>query len=288
MSAWRKGVCNEDCGPPALSSMLSWPSRTVSSYCTDDCVDALSVSGDLDAINAFSTTSYYVSREGLLTECNPSYPACNWTSMGSVDVFNAAVQATTGARAQPLVFSNSGDMTVAFRALVSRSGGVAEAAAFLADKAAAFNYTRVQLDLEPSCWAASPSDCGWPTSADADAYIALVNASADALRKVGSGVGVCVGNWPQGQCSPANYTACEAAGDGYAEQCATGQWDMGACNCCAYMRFYALEQLCASRADLIVNMDTYQDAPFNVSVRCPPPHHARIPSHPSCEVEACT
>jgi len=31
------------------------------------------------------------------------------------------------------------------------------------------------------------------------------------------------------------------------------------------MRFGALEQLCASRADLIVNMDTYQDAPFNAS-----------------------
>ena len=78
---------------------------------------------------------------------------------------------------------------------------------------------------------------------------------------------VCVGNWPQGQCSPANYTACEAAGDGYAEQCATGRWDMGACNCCAYTTWFNASALCAPGVvDTVVNMDTYLHAPLNGSL----------------------
>ena len=244
-------------------TLTAWPTRSVSSYCTDDCVSPQGVDENTGAINAFSTTSYYVTLEGELADCNSEYPACNWTSMGSVDVFNAAVQAETGALAQPLLFSNSGDMVQAFRALWTSADGIGRAASFLAERAAAFNYSRVQLDLEPSCWAASPTECDWPNSTDAHAYVELVNASADALAPLGSGVAVCVGNWPGGQCDPSNYTSCEAAGDSYVDACKSGAWDMGACNCCAYINFYALAELCASRADLIVNMDTYQNSPFN-------------------------
>jgi len=249
--------------PNSTMPIAAWPTRSVSSYCTDDCVSPQGVDENTGAINAFSTTSYYVTIEGELADCNSEYPACNWTSMGSVDVFNAAVQAETGAFAQPLLFSNSGDMVQAFRALWTSSDGIGRAASFLADRVAAFNYSRVQLDLEPSCWAASPTECDWPNSTDAHAYVELVNASADALAPLGSGVAVCVGNWPGGQCDPSNYTSCEAAGDAYVHECESGAWDMGACNCCAYVRFYALTELCASRAELIVNMDTYQNAPFN-------------------------
>ena len=237
--------------------------RLASSYCTNHGCHEHVISESTRAVNGFSTTSYYVALDGHLTPCGPEYGACNWTSaFGDPDEFNSAVRRATGAVAQPLAFSNSGDMVQAFRALVAAPSGIDSAAAFLSDRAARYNYTRMQLDLEPSCWAGDASECEWPTSDDADNYVRFINATADALAPVGAGVAVAVGNWPGGKCTPLNYTSCVAAGDNYTARCRAGEWSVGSCNCCAYVTFFALEQICASRAATIVNMDTYQDAPF--------------------------
>ena len=240
--------------------------RIVSSYCTSPsgCLPSV-VERNFPALNAFSTTSYYLGADGDIRTCNERYAACNWTSPVRVDDFNEKTQMSTGALAQPLLFSNSGDMVRAFRALASR--GVGRAAAFLANKAGQHGYSRLQLDLEPSCWAKNASMCEWPTAADARAYVAFVNATADALRAAaGATVSVAVGSWPDAQCKPGQYDNCTAAGEAYAAACSAGEWPVDACNCCAYASgFYDVGGLCASRAATIVNMDTYQTSPANLS-----------------------
>jgi hypothetical protein len=238
---------------------------SVSSYLTSS-IDAASISNALSAIDMFSSTSYFLNSTGQIEACGPTIAPCNWTS-GDVEQFNAAVQRETGAVAQPLVFSNSGDMVRHFRRLLDRTNGMVEAGAFLAARAVRYNYSLLQLDLEPSCWAENASACEWPSlGGDALAYVQFVNATSDALAAVGAKLTVAVGNWPGGQCTPPQEAACNGAGDAYATACEAGAWPVDTCNCCAYYRgWFALDQLCASRAARIVNMDTYQDAPFNES-----------------------
>ena len=131
--------------PPA-----SWPTPVVSSYCSSGGCPPTAVAANLSAISAFSTLAYYVERDGSLQTCGPTYPACTW-DVGDVDKFNAETAASSGAAPQPLVFSNSGDMVAAFRALAKTPASIAAAAQFLAVRAARYGYARVQLDLEPSC-----------------------------------------------------------------------------------------------------------------------------------------
>ena len=224
------------------------------------------VAAAVTSINEFSISSYYVSLAGSLERCSSSYSACNWT--GDVGIENARIQAATGAHAQPLVFSNSGDMVKAFRALTARPNGISAAAQYLGSEASTFGYRRVQLDLEPSCWARNASDCAWPRPEDALNYVRFVNATADALAAVGAKVSLAVGTWPEGQCSRANYSACAAAPDTWASECERGAWAVDVCNCCAYafpFGFFALPDLCGSRAATIVNMDTYQHSPANLT-----------------------
>ena len=85
---------------------------------------------------------------------------------------------------------------------------------------------------------------------------------------VGAKVSLAVGTWPEGQCSRANYSACAAAPDTWASECERGAWAVDVCNCCAYafpFGFFALPDLCGSRAATIVNMDTYQHSPANLT-----------------------
>ena len=248
----------------------SWPSRSISSYCTDGGCPPSAVAAASASLNAFSITSYYVSLDGLFTPCSSSYGACNWTAgTGSVERSNADLQQSSGLLAQPLVFSNSGDMVRAFRALLNRpDDGINLAASFLRLQAASYGYRRVQLDLEPSCWADNASACDWPKQADAIGYVRLINATSDALASIGAELTVAVGTWPKGQCSPEQYANCTASADTWADACEAGDWNVHLCNCCAYANpfgFFHLSELCGSRASRIINMDTYQNAPVNLS-----------------------
>jgi hypothetical protein len=177
-------------GPP-------FPARSASSYCTTGSGCALPLLDvERDSLNAFSVTSYYIALDGVLRPCGPAYDACNWTSPApTVQQYNWLARGT-GAFAQPLVFSNSGDMIAAFRALIDR--GVERAAAFLAEQAFIYGYSRVQLDLEPSCWDENVSRCEWPTARDALNYVVLVNATAKALAAQGATLSLAVANWPGG------------------------------------------------------------------------------------------
>ena len=80
----------------------SWPSRSISSYCTDGGCSPSAVAAASASLNAFSITSYYVSLDGLFTPCSSSYGACNWTAgTGSVERSNADLQQSSGLLAQP-------------------------------------------------------------------------------------------------------------------------------------------------------------------------------------------
>ena len=244
-----------------MSASKTFPPRAASSYCTDR-EGCATIGHNIRSLNAVSATTYYVALSGVLTPCSDSYGACNFSH---VREFNADVLANTSAGIQPLVFSNSGNMVQAFRAMVKR--GVHEAAVYLMEEARKYGYQRVQLDLEPSCWEANASQCEWPTAEDARNYVALVNATADALSTVGADCSVAVGNYPGAQCTVPQYDQCSAAGDvSYATYCTSGVWSVDVCNCCAYLYFYALSDLCASRVASIVNMDTYQNKPTNFSL----------------------
>ena len=248
--------------PERVESGIQWPERVVSSYCTGGCTSDM-LRHTLSAINAFSVTSFYISDQGSVMPCNDQYSACNWTD-GNVSEANTVLQAT-GARAQPLLFSNSGNMVRAFRALVAAPGGMAAAAEALEQHVMAYNFARVQLDLEPSCWAANASQCQWPNRTDALNFVAFINATADALAKTGADVSVAVGAWPESQCTSAQYVACQLPGV-YPAGCTSGATEVATCNCCAYTAgWFDVPALCASRAAAIVNMDTYQNAPANLT-----------------------
>ena len=211
-------------------------------------------------MNAFSITTYYLSRDGRLEACNSAYSACRW-SEDSVHHANERRQAT-GAVAQPLVFANSGITVEALRALVARPDGIASTAALLRSDALRYGYRRVQFDLEPSCWEESASACAWPRPTDAINYVRLVNATADALAEAGATLSIAVGVRPEAQCDSASqHAACVAAGDSWTALCENGTWSTRQCNCCAFSRgLFRLPDLCRSRAAAIVNMDTYHNA----------------------------
>jgi hypothetical protein len=245
-----------------LSPVVPFPARSASSYCTDQ-DGCASIGENVVALNAFSTTSYYVKLDGSLKPCSSSYSACNFSD---VQEYTEQEATTTGAVAQPLIFSNSGDMTKAFRALMA-GPGVNASAAYLLAETTRYRFSRIQFDLEPSCWAPNASACQWPTRADALNYVALINATAEALASVGADCSVAVGNYPQSQCTSPQYAQCTSVPDRtYSDQCEAGAWNVDVCNCCAYVHFYALRELCASQAAQIVNMDTYQSYPTNFSI----------------------
>lgn len=210
--------------------MLQWPERVVSSYCTGSSGCRLPALHDaLPSINSFSITSYYLSPNGELEPCDNTYAACNWTGHDQVTDASMLMQMRTGLVAQPLVFSNSGDMVANFRALAALPSGFALQAAFLRDQANYYNFRRIQLDLEPSCWAKNSSlGCQWPTRADALNFVKFVNATAEALATVGAELSVAVGAWPDGQCKPAQYAAC--LGGGYPSSCESGAWPVALCS----------------------------------------------------------
>ena len=220
------------------------------------------VAAAVTSINAFSISSYYVSLAGSLERCSSSYSACNWT--GDVGIENARIQAATGAHAQPLVFSNSGDMVKAFRALTARPNGISAAAQYLGSEASTFGYRRVQLDLEPSCWARNASDCAWPRPEDALNYVRFVNATADAFAPLKASARR--GTWPEGQCSRALFGARPHQTRGHP----SANEALGPSTCATAARMLShsaslLFQTCVACAATIVNMDTYQHSPANLT-----------------------
>ena len=106
---------------------------SVSSYLTSYGISPGMMRAATPSISTFSTTSYYLTNHGVLEQCSPTVPPCNFTYVRNgrtynVDEYNAMIQNETVARAQPLLFSNSGDMVASFRALANRTSGIADAA----------------------------------------------------------------------------------------------------------------------------------------------------------------
>lgn len=252
-----------------MESMRSSPAVFTSSYLADYFPPPNVIAAQLPALNSFSTTTWYLTMNGTVRPCASDVDTCNFTYPGlSIpDEYNREVQRQTDAIAQPLLFSNSGNMVACFRAIMARPTGVDEFASYLGLRAATYGYSGIQLDLEPSCWASNASECEWPIAQDRHDYIALLNATADALREqADADLYVAVGNYPLSQCTAAQAASCDSAGgDAYATYCKAGSWDVDLCNCCAFYRgWFDLDALCRhSRVTTIVNMDTYQDAPFN-------------------------
>lgn len=246
---------------------------SVSSYLTSYGISPGMMRAATPSISTFSTTSYYLTNQGVLEQCSPTVPPCNFTYIHNgraynVDEYNSMIQNETVARAQPLLFSNSGDMVASFRALANRTSGIADAATFLAARAAQYSYDSIQIDLEPSCWAQNASACQWPVLQDRLRFVRFLNATADALHDAaGASLAVAVGNDPESQCTAPQATKCKAAGDDYAVACERDEWSVDECNCCAYyIGWFDLDLLCShSRVARIVNMDTYQAAPWNRS-----------------------
>ena len=179
---------------PAIAP--AWPPRLVSSYCTNDNCNVGDVGGALDCLNGVSITSYYLALDGTFAPCSSNVSTCQWRDrpVGEAN----QVRSRIGAHVQPLVFSNSGTTVDGLRALVQRTGGLALAADYLRSQAVQFGYRRVQLDLEPSCWASNATDCTWPGRADARSYVQLIDAVAQSLASVNAEVSVAVGAWPPG------------------------------------------------------------------------------------------
>ena len=96
--------------------------------------------------------------------------------------------------------------------------------------------------------------------------VTFINATAEALASVGADCSVAVGNYPESQCTSPQYAQCTSETDHtYSALCEAGVWNVDVCNCCAYIHFYALRELCASQVAQVVNMDTYQSYPTNFS-----------------------
>jgi hypothetical protein len=166
--------------------------------------------------------------------------------------------------AEPLLFANCGVTVGAFRRLVAADGGV-RAAAYLARAVTEYGLSSFQLDLEPSCWASSASECEWPLRADAEAYARWVDVVASSIRDAnGAALSVAVGGFPGAQCaSAAEYAMCTR---GWQRECAQDALNVTVCNCCAFTEWFSPDLVCGLDADTtVVNMDTYADAPFNVS-----------------------
>ena len=226
--------------------MLPWPSRVVSSYCTSQSGCSLPLLRDsLPSVNTFSITSYYLAAEGTLQLCDNTYAPCNWTWQSRVTDASMAMQMNSGLVAQPLVFSNSGDMVRSFRKLAALQSGFELQAAYLRDQSNYYNFRRIQLDLEPSCWAknASSPGCEWPTHTDANNYVRFVNVTAEALATVGAEVSVAVGAWPKGQCTATQEAACTSGG--YPSSCESGAWPVSLCSTSGLSKTNAIQSLIA-------------------------------------------
>ena len=87
---------------------------------------------------------------------------------GDVETFNARIPSETDGtvHAVPLVFNNAGTTVAYFRAMLEGGHGP-DVAAQLAEDAARLGYGGLQVDWEPSCWAATPETCTWPSKDDA-------------------------------------------------------------------------------------------------------------------------
>jgi hypothetical protein len=81
-----------------IAPMPAWPSKSVSSYCTQGGCPLEAMQSNAAALNSFSITSYYVSLAGDIEPCNSAYGACNWT--GDVSDANEQRQQTSGVHAQ--------------------------------------------------------------------------------------------------------------------------------------------------------------------------------------------
>mmetsp|Transcript_44808 Transcript_44808/g.90514 ORF Transcript_44808/g.90514 Transcript_44808/m.90514 type:complete len:347 (-) Transcript_44808:454-1494(-) len=244
--------------------------KTVSGYCSNNECNAAVLGKDEAFVNQVSATSYHLNETGSIVRCSANYSACTWD--GDVGAYNKRAPLVTddAVRAVPLVFNNAGTTVAWFRAMVADPLKQLEAVSLLAEDATALGLAGVALDLEPSCWAANPADCTWPSSQDAAAYRSFVNALADALHVQDKTLTVAAGAWPETQCvgGEGEWRAfCEGQEKEYLYSCGGGGgarvYNTSTCNCCAFTTWFELDSLCSSGADVIVNMDTYMDAPFS-------------------------
>ena len=214
-------------------------------------------------VNTFSITSYHLNSSGFVSTCEANYSACSWD--GSVERFNADVVAASGGRlaAVPLVFNNAGHMVQDFRTMVA-AGQQTQVVEYLAGAAKTFGYDALSLDLEPSCWAANSTLCQFPTKSDVDAFYAFIDSLADALHKQGQRLTIAAGSYPVSQCD-GGFAQAQLCSEDYVARCADGRYNKSTCNCCGFITWFDAPALCGSKADRIVNMDTYMNAPFNGS-----------------------
>ena len=222
----------------------------VNGYCTgsttvDPC--PLSVLSNYSSIiNAVSINSYKISDAGHLEPCSPDTPGCTWAP--DVEEYNRNITLlplSPPMQVIPLVFDNDGNTIKGFRAMMAGNLSGANIA-YLTAAAVKFNYSAINMDWEPSCWQSKPSQCQWPTPAEAMAYVDFLRQLAQSLHSVGRPLTVCANHDECGNCA------------GYDKLCSSDQMSMGSCNCCAFQTWFNATALCAaSEIDTISVMDTY-------------------------------
>ena len=255
-----------------------------------------------DAVNAFSVTSYHLNASGLVSTCNANYTACGWD--GDVEAFSSDVQgASDGAlTAIPLVFNNAGHMVSYFRTMAAgepgrsathgadatvlaprpptpthphppppnrcappgrAEGNQQQVVDYLVAAAAEYGFEALSIDLEPSCWGGNASACEFPTSDDVAALHAFIDLLADGLHGAGRRLSVAAGSYPVAQCDN-GFPQYELCADEYVPKCRDGTYNISTCNCCGFTSWFEPTGLCATKADRIVNMDTYM-SPFDTA-----------------------
>jgi len=258
---WLAAICVVFLVPRTAQSSRNGGKKIIGSYCTNNQCNLSAMLPVADEVNAFSVTSYHLNSSGLLQPCSQNTSACGWS--GSVQEFNQDAQrASRGSlTAIPLVFNNAGSMVSNFRSMVDL-GLQSEATAFLVSEALQYEYETVSLDLEPSCWQDSASLCDFPTTGDVRQFHDWIDGLAVALHEEGRKLTVAAGGYPVSQCDggEAQYRLCT---EDYASQCARDALNVSTCNCCAFTTWFEPSSLCRTRADRIVNMDTYMHAPFD-------------------------
>jgi len=157
--------------------------------------------------------------------------------------------------------------------MVSTPRQQAEAVAYLVDAAVQFGYPSLQVDLEPSCWANESSTCFWPSSQDAAHFRSFLDDLAAGLSSHGKALSVAAAAFPVTQCpgGQAQYDALCQDEVAYLEGCASTDhndvYNVSTCNCCSFTTWFQLDSLCAGDETFrVVNMDTYQAAPLDVSL----------------------
>lgn len=129
--------------------------------------------------------------------------------------------------------------------------------------AAEYGFDALSIDLEPSCWGGNALACEFPTADDVAALHAFIDLLADGLHGAGRRLSVAAGSYPVSQCDN-GFPQYELCADEYVAKCRDGTYNISTCNCCGFTTWFEPTGLCATKADRIVNMDTYM-SPFDAA-----------------------